>query len=54
MKPNKSRSGPNIPEAQRHTVRLRLPRDAHATAERLARKWGCTVVEAISLALAKA
>lgn len=45
-----TRSGPNIPEAQRHTVRLRVPRDVHVRLERLARRWGCTVVEAIERA----
>lgn len=46
-----SRSGPNIPEDQRHTVRVRLRREDHERAERLARQWGCTVPEAVARAL---
>lgn len=49
--PARKASGPNIPEAQRGTVRVRLPRDAHARAEQLAKTWGCTVAEAITAAV---
>lgn len=44
------RSGPNIPEAQRHTVRvvLRLPPGAAESLESLAQAWDTTRSDAVA------
>lgn len=47
----KSRSGPNIPEEQRHTVRVRVPREP---AEELARRWGVSESDAVVRAVTEA
>jgi hypothetical protein len=43
-----------ISEAERHSVRVRISRQAHEQAQRLARAWGCEVAEAIVRVLAEA
>ena len=43
----RSRSGPNIPESQRHTVRVRLSSLAYALAAKRALDVGTTVAKAI-------
>ncbi len=54
MKKTASRSGPNIPEEQRTTTRVRLSKEAVAQATKLAARWGCSVPEAIARAVASA
>jgi hypothetical protein len=48
--PRKSRSGPNIPESQRRTVRvsLRLPTEAHEALRELAEDSGHTMAELVA------
>lgn len=43
--------GRNISENERHTRRLRIPRETHEQAERLAKRWECTVAEAVAEAV---
>jgi len=49
--PRRSRSGPNIPEEQRGTIRVRLPRDVYAHAHALARSAHISVAELLRIAV---
>lgn len=44
-------SGPNIPEAQRHTRRVRIPKELYELAERGARRRRTSIAEEIARAL---